>query len=97
MTAGTAVDLINNRRIDHRIYDAEAEVRRPDTMSGNAKADIMLGGVNNGGEDHLNGDRDGPVRLIRPSDGQASPMTATISSSATTACSTSPMTRDYLR
>ncbi|MEX0330675.1 MAG: LEPR-XLL domain-containing protein [Puniceicoccaceae bacterium] len=41
-------------------FDELSEVEAiggPDTMSGNAKADIMLGGVNNGGTDFMYGDR----------------------------------------
>jgi Ca2+-binding RTX toxin-like protein len=64
MTAGTAVDLITTTDAidaDH-IDKAAAEVcGGPDTMSGNANADIILGGVNNGGMDTLYGDRAAPT------------------------------------
>ncbi len=53
MIAGTAVDFITTT-------DIEDETGGADTMSGNAKADIMLGGVNDGGEDVMYGDRGGP-------------------------------------
>jgi len=54
MPVGTAVDLI-------KTTDIEDETGGADTMSGNAKADIMLGGVNNGGEDTIYGDRAEPT------------------------------------
>ncbi|MGC9450585.1 MAG: hypothetical protein ACP5I4_03990 [Oceanipulchritudo sp.] len=50
MPVGTAVDLITTK-------DTVETTGGADTMSGNAKADIMLGGVNNSGEDYLFGDR----------------------------------------
>ncbi|MHC4281808.1 MAG: hypothetical protein ACYSWZ_02365, partial [Planctomycetota bacterium] len=52
MPAGTAVDLITTT-------DIEDETGGADIMSGNAKADIMFGGVNNGGTDTMFGDRGG--------------------------------------
>ena len=73
MTTGTAVDLITTTdRIDEGDpdHDTRAEVEDdggPDTMSGNAGNDIILGGVNNDdgtGEnemDRLYGDRQSPT------------------------------------
>jgi Ca2+-binding RTX toxin-like protein len=73
MTTGTAVDLITTTdRIDEGDpdHDTRAEVEDdggPDTMSGNAGNDIILGGVNNddgAGEnekDRLYGDRQSPT------------------------------------
>lgn len=49
----TAVDLITTT-------DTAETTGGADTMSGNAKADIILGGVNNGGQDTLYGDRGTP-------------------------------------
>ena len=50
MAEGTAVDLITTTDVLETTGGA-------DTMSGNAKADVMLGGVNDGGVDTLYGDR----------------------------------------
>ena len=41
----------------------------PDTMSGNAGNDIMLGGVNNGGTDKMYGDRKLPNSTTIADDG----------------------------
>jgi Ca2+-binding RTX toxin-like protein len=49
-TTPTAVDLITTT-------DDNETFGGPDTMSGNAASDIMLGGINNGGEDYMFGDR----------------------------------------
>jgi Ca2+-binding RTX toxin-like protein len=67
MPLGTAVDLITTTDDVDLLdpdYDTQAEaeaVGGPDTMSGNAKADIMLGGVNDGGVDTMYGDRAAPT------------------------------------
>ena len=54
MMTGTAVDLIKTTDTDEGTGGA-------DTMSGNAQADVMLGGVNNGGQDVMYGDSDAPT------------------------------------
>jgi Ca2+-binding RTX toxin-like protein len=54
MEEGTAVDLITTT-------DDNDDFGGPDTMSGNAKADIMLGGVNDGGVDTMYGDQEVPT------------------------------------
>jgi len=54
MEEGTAVDLITTT-------DENDDFGGPDTMSGNAKADVMLGGVNDGGVDTMYGDREVPT------------------------------------
>ncbi len=75
MPEGTAVDLITTTdRIDLADLDhdtaAEAEADGgADTMSGSAMADIMLGGVNNGGTDTMYGDRAAPTVATIANDG----------------------------
>lgn len=75
MPAGTAVDLITTTdRIDllDPDHDTAAEAEADggaDTMSGSAKADIMLGGVNHGGIDTIYGDRAAPTVLTIANDG----------------------------
>jgi len=62
MPAPTAVDLITTT-------DTAEATGGADTMSGNAKADVMLGGVNNGGSDTLYGDRAAPTAMTIANDG----------------------------
>src|SRR5262249_47863314 len=62
MAGPTAVDLITTTDVLETTGGA-------DTMSGNAKADIILGGVNNGGADTLYGDRAAPTSITIPNDG----------------------------
>jgi len=57
MATGTAVDRIMTT---DNVVSGESK-GGADTMSGNAKADIMLGGVNNGGIDTMYGDRAAPT------------------------------------
>jgi Ca2+-binding RTX toxin-like protein len=62
MTAGTAIDLITTT-------DTLETTGGADTMSGNAGNDIMLGGVNNGGQDMMYGDIVAPIGLTIGDDG----------------------------
>jgi Ca2+-binding RTX toxin-like protein len=57
MPAGTAIDLITTT--DDAVSGEDKG--GADTMSGNAGADIIIGGVNNGGQDILYGDRASPT------------------------------------
>ena len=58
----TAVDLITTT-------DSAENTGGADTMSGNARADVMLGGVNDGGQDTLYGDRASPTLTSIANDG----------------------------
>jgi Ca2+-binding RTX toxin-like protein len=62
MELGTAVDHITTT-------DENDDFGGADTMSGNAKADIMFGGVNDGGVDTMYGDRALPDGITIPNDG----------------------------
>jgi Ca2+-binding RTX toxin-like protein len=62
MGQGTAVDRITTT-------DDSDDYGGADTMSGNAKADVMLGGVNHGGTDLLYGDRAAPNPTTIANDG----------------------------
>jgi Ca2+-binding RTX toxin-like protein len=57
-----AIDLI-------RTTDVEEFTGGADQMSGNAGADVLFGGVNNGGIDYLYGDRASPTRASLAIDG----------------------------
>ena len=57
MTAATSVDLITTT-------DKAETTGGADIMSGNFLADVVIGGVNNGGVDHLYGDAADPVDAI---------------------------------
>jgi Ca2+-binding RTX toxin-like protein len=65
MPQGTAVDLITTT--DNAISGENKG--GADTMSGNAGNDIMLGGVNNGGQDLIYGDRAVPTVTTISNDG----------------------------
>ena len=63
MLVGTAVDLITTSDavdLAHPTMASAEAVGGGDTMSGNAAADIMLGGVNDGETDTMYGDREMP-------------------------------------
>ncbi len=62
MSTGTAVDFITTT-------DDVENKGGADTMSGNAGNDIMLGGVNDGGEDTMYGDRAAPNSTTIADDG----------------------------
>jgi Ca2+-binding RTX toxin-like protein len=78
MTVGTAVDLITTTDaidVAHPLKPDAEKCGGPDTMSGNAKADIILGGVNNDDGlllseiDRLYGDRELPTDTTIANDG----------------------------
>jgi len=75
MTTGTAVDRIKTTdsiNLGDLDFDEASEVEAAggaDTMSGNAGNDIMLGGVNNGGQDVMYGDRAVPDATTIAHDG----------------------------